>query len=38
MEQLAEASLNVRRTPALADALSQRALLAIAMTARRRER
>jgi DNA polymerase-3 subunit delta len=38
MEQLADASLNVRRTPALADALSQRALLAIAMTARRKER
>jgi DNA polymerase-3 subunit delta len=38
MEQLAEASLNVRRTPALADSLSQRALLSIAMTARRKER
>jgi DNA polymerase-3 subunit delta len=38
MEQLAETALNVRRTPALADALSQRALLAIAMTARRKER
>jgi DNA polymerase-3 subunit delta len=37
MDQLAEASLNIRRTPALADALSQRALLSIAMTARRRD-
>src|SRR5262249_13884209 len=36
MEQLAEAALNVRRTPALAEALAQRALLSIAMTVRRR--
>jgi hypothetical protein len=36
MEQLAEAALNVRRTPALAEALAQRALLNVAMTARRR--
>jgi hypothetical protein len=38
MEQLGEAALNVRRTPALAEALAQRALLSIAMAARRRER
>jgi DNA polymerase-3 subunit delta len=37
MEQVAEAALNVRRTPALSDALAQRALLSIAMAARRRE-
>ena len=37
MEQLAEAALNVRRTPGLSDALAQRALLSIAMAARRRE-
>jgi DNA polymerase-3 subunit delta len=36
MEQLAEAALNVRRTPALAEALAQRALLNIAMAARRK--
>jgi DNA polymerase-3 subunit delta len=36
MEQLAEAALNVRRTPALAEALAQRALLNVAMAARRR--
>jgi len=35
MEQLAEAALNVRRTPALSDALAQRALLSIAQAARR---
>jgi DNA polymerase-3 subunit delta len=38
MEQLGEAALNVRKTPALAEALAQRALLSIAMTVRRRER
>ncbi|AMN38698.1 DNA polymerase III subunit delta [Rhodoplanes sp. Z2-YC6860] len=38
MEQLAETALNVRKTPALAEALAQRALLSIAMTARRKER
>jgi DNA polymerase III subunit delta len=38
MEQLAEAAFNVRRTPALADALTQRALLSIAQSARRKER
>ena len=38
MEQLAEAALNVRRTPALAEALSQRALLSLAVSARRKER
>jgi hypothetical protein len=36
MEQLAETALNVRKTPALAEALAQRALLLIAMTVRRR--
>jgi len=36
MEQLAEAALNVRRTPALAEALAQRALLNVAMAARRK--
>ncbi|MET0722715.1 MAG: DNA polymerase III subunit delta [Tardiphaga sp.] len=38
MQQLADALLNARRTPALADALGQRALLQVAMTARRKER
>ena len=39
MEQLAEAALNVRRTPALARGrLSQRALLSLAVSARRKER
>jgi DNA polymerase-3 subunit delta len=38
MEQLAEAALNVRRTPALAESLAQRALLAIAMERRRKDR
>lgn len=36
MEQLAETALNVRKTPALAEALAQRALLSIAMGVRRR--
>jgi DNA polymerase III subunit delta len=36
MEQLADAAFNVRRSPALADALTQRALLSIAQSARRR--
>jgi DNA polymerase-3 subunit delta len=36
MEQLADAAFNVRKTPALADALTQRALLSIAQSARRR--
>ena len=38
MDQLAEATLNLRRTPALADTIGQRALLQIAVTARRKER
>lgn len=38
MEQLAEAALNVRRTAALTDSLAQRALLSLAMSARRTER
>jgi DNA polymerase-3 subunit delta len=38
MELLADALLQVRRTPALADSLGQRALLRIAMTARRDDR
>jgi DNA polymerase-3 subunit delta len=37
MEQLAEASLEARRQPALAEAIAQRTLLSIAVTARRRE-
>ena len=36
MEQLAETALNVRRTPGLADALAQRALLSLAVNARRK--
>ena len=36
MEQLAEAAFNVRRTPALADSLAQRALMSIALAARRK--
>ncbi len=36
MEQLAETVFNARRTAALSDALTQRALLSIAMSARRR--
>ncbi len=38
MEQLAEAALNVRRTASLADLLAQRALLSLAVSARRKER
>ena len=38
MEQLAETALNVRRTAALSDALAQRALLSLAVSARRKER
>jgi DNA polymerase-3 subunit delta len=38
MEQLAETTLNVRRNSALAEALTQRALLSLTMSARRRER
>lgn len=37
MQQLADAALETRRQPALAQALAQRTLLALAMTARRRE-
>jgi DNA polymerase-3 subunit delta len=37
MAQLAEAALEVRRQPSLADAIAQRAVLAIASAARRRE-
>jgi DNA polymerase-3 subunit delta len=37
MDQLAEASLEARRQPALAEAIAQRTLLSIAVTARRRE-
>jgi DNA polymerase-3 subunit delta len=37
MEQLAEASLDARRRPALAETIAQRALLSIAVGARRRE-
>jgi DNA polymerase-3 subunit delta len=37
MEQLAEASFETRRQPALATAIAQRALLNIATSARRRE-
>ena len=36
MEQLAETAFNVRRTAALSDALAQRALLSLAVSARRR--
>jgi DNA polymerase-3 subunit delta len=36
MEQLADAALNIRRMPALADALGQRALLSLATSARRK--
>ena len=38
MEQLAETAFNVRRTAALADSLAQRALLSLAVSARRKER
>ena len=37
MEQLAEASLDMRRNAALAEAIAQRTLLSIAVSARRRE-
>ena len=37
MQQLAEASLDARRNPALAEAIAQRTLLSIAVSARRRE-
>ena len=37
MDQLAEASLEARRQPALAEAIAQRTLLSIAVIARRRE-
>ena len=37
MAQLAEASLEVRRRPALAETIAQRALMATATAARRRE-
>jgi DNA polymerase-3 subunit delta len=37
MEQLAEASLDARLKPALADAIAQRTLLSIAVSARRRD-
>ncbi len=37
MAQFAEASLEARRRPALAEAIAQRALLAAAVMARRRE-
>ncbi len=36
MEQLADTALNVRRTAALADSLAQRALLSLAVSARRK--
>jgi len=38
MQQLADAALNVRRTPKLGESLAQRALLSIAMMARRSSR
>jgi DNA polymerase-3 subunit delta len=37
MQQLAEASLEARRNPALAETIAQRTLLSIAVSARRRE-
>jgi DNA polymerase-3 subunit delta len=37
MQQLAEASLEARRNAALAEAIAQRALLSLAVSARRRE-
>jgi DNA polymerase III subunit delta len=37
MEQLAEASLDTRRNAPLAEAIGQRTLLSIAVSARRRE-
>ena len=38
VEQLADTVFNMRRTPALADSLGQRALLSIAVAAKRKER
>jgi DNA polymerase-3 subunit delta len=38
MEQLAEASLETRRQPAIAESIAQRALLSLAVSAQRRER
>ena len=38
MEQLADTALNIRRTSALADSLAQRAMLSLAVSARRKER
>jgi DNA polymerase-3 subunit delta len=38
MEQLAETTFNARRTASLADSLAQRALLSLAVSARRKER
>jgi DNA polymerase-3 subunit delta len=38
MEQLADTALTVRRTAALSDSLAQRALLSLAVSARRKER
>ena len=38
VDQLADTVLNMRKTPALADALGQRALLSIAVAARRKDR
>jgi len=37
MTQFAETVLDTRRRPALADALGQRALLSVALSARRRD-
>jgi DNA polymerase-3 subunit delta len=37
MQQLAEASLEARRNSPLADAIAQRTLLSLAVSARRRE-
>jgi len=37
MQQLADAALEARRNAALADAIAERALLSLAMAARRRE-
>jgi len=36
MDQLAEASLDIRRNASLADAIAQRTLLSLAMNARKR--
>ena len=38
MEQLAETALGARRTAALSSSLAQRALLSLAVSARRKER